>query len=208
LIPEAYQTRGGHWRIRIPLSVKTRLELEKRRSVWPFEEGAGDLQGNWAPELAESLLLAQLYQRDIDEGVPVPALAELADLLQEGLIEEEPTDENERRARQIQDEIIRRLENGKPFWDMLVFGWVYQFSRRNQRCPTVEEVADLMGLSRPAVYRRNCDADTINEAYLIAIREFKRDLRDPTGLDSVQRQNRKAKKPGFEALKRQLDEHH
>jgi hypothetical protein len=190
----------------MPLSGKTRLELEKRSRDWPFEEGAGDLQGNWDPELAESLLLAQLYQRDIDEGVPVPALAELADLLQQGLIEEEPTDENERRARRIQDEIIQRLETGKPFWDLLVWGWVYEFSRRNQRCPTVAEVADLMRLSRPALYRRNCDADTIDRAYLIAIREFKRELPDPSGLDSAQRQSRDAKKPGFARLKRQLDQ--
>jgi hypothetical protein len=195
-IPEAHRTSGGHWRISMPLSGKTRLELEKRCRDWPFEEGAGDLQGNWEPDLAEWLLLAQLYQRDVDQDVPVPALAELADLLQQRLLEEEPTDENERRARQIQSEIIRRLEIGKPFWDLLVLGWVYEFSRRNRRCPTVEEVADLMRLSRPALYRRSCNADKINDAYLRAIREFRRELRDPSGLDSVQKQNKEAKNRG------------
>src|SRR6266700_8261094 len=56
LIQEAYQTRGGHWRIRMPLSGKTRLELHKRSSDWPFKEGAGDLQGDFAPDIAEWLM--------------------------------------------------------------------------------------------------------------------------------------------------------
>jgi excisionase family DNA binding protein len=202
LIPEAYQTRGGHWRIRMPLSGKTILKLEKRRRDWPFEEGGGDLQGNWEPELAESLLLAQLYQRSVDEGIPVPAIAELGDLLHQGLIEEEPADENERRARRIQDEIVRRLETRKPFWDLLVKGWVYQFWLRNQRLPIVEEVAELMGLSRPALYYRGYNAKRLAEDYLTATGELKRELLGPDGLDATQRANLRARKRGFGSIDR------
>jgi hypothetical protein len=193
-IPEAYQTSGGHWRISMPLSGKTRDLLHRRSSDWPFEKGKGDMQGNWDPELAESLLLAQLYQRDLDEGVPVPALAELADLLQQGLLEEEPTDENERMARRIQEKIIQTLETGKPFWNLLVLGWVYQLSRKNQRLPTVEEVAERMRLSRPALYRRKCSAKAIAKAYQVAIGELRRGLPGADELDSPQTANRKAKK--------------
>jgi hypothetical protein len=62
-----------------------------------------------------------------------------------------------------------------------------------------------MGLSRQDLYRKKCNAETINTAYLWATGEFKRELPDPEGLDPVQRQNRKAKKSGFVALKRQLE---
>jgi hypothetical protein len=187
----------------MPLSGKTRLELEKRSGDWPFEEGAGHFQGNWDPELAESLLLAQLYQRDIDEGVPVPSLAELGDLLQQGLIEEEPADENERRARRMQDEIIRRLETGKPFWDLIVKGWVYQLWLRNQqRLPTVEEVAELMRLSRPALYSRGYNAKKLAKDYLTATGELKSELPGPDGRDSTQRANLRAKKRGFGSIDR------
>jgi hypothetical protein len=88
---------------------------------------------------------------------------------------------------------------------MLVLGWVYQLSRENQRLPTVAEVAELVWLSRPTLYRKKCSAKTINKYYLVAIGELRRDLPGADELDSAQRANRKAKKPGFEALKRQLD---
>jgi hypothetical protein len=188
-IPEAHRTSGGHWRISMPLSGKTRLELEKRCRDWPFEEGAGDLQGNWEPDLAEWLLLAQLYQVDVSHHVPVPTLAELGELLQQGLIEKEPTDENERMARRIQDKIIQTLESRKPFWDLLVLGWVYQLSQKNQRLPTVRDVAERMRLSRSALYRRKGSAKAIAKAYQVAIGELRRDL------PGAQRAKRKAEKP-------------
>jgi hypothetical protein len=189
----------------MPLSGKTRLEFEKLCGDWAFEEGAGDLQGNWDYDFAEWLVLAQLYQVDVDAAVPVATLAELGDHLDEGLIKE-PTDENAKGAAKIQDEICKRFKERKPVWDMLVLGWVYEFSRRNRRCPTAKEVADLMRLSRPALYRRSCNADKINDAYLIAIREFRRELPDPSGLDSVQKQNKEAKNRGSGRVdRRRLD---
>jgi hypothetical protein len=180
----------------MPLSGKTRLELEKLCGDYPFEEGAGDLQGNWDYDFAEWLVLAQLYQLDVDADVPVATLAELGDFLNEGLIKER-TDENAKRAAKIQDEICKRFKERKPVWDMLVLGWVYQLSRKNQRLPAVREVAERMRLSRPALYRRKCSAKTISKAYIAAIGELKRDLPDLKGFDSVQRQNLKAKKPRY-----------
>lgn len=102
---------------------------------------------------------------------------------------------------------MQRLETGKPFWDMLVLGWVYQLSRENQRLPTLAEVAERVWLSRPALYRKKCSAKTIAKAYQVAIGELRRDLPGAHELDSAPRANRKAKKPrGFEELKRQLEQ--
>jgi len=212
LISEAYQTKGGHWRIRMPLSGKTLRELEMRDRDSPFYKNARykrskdvrikGFHGNWAPELAESLLLAQIYQVDSLEGVPAPTLAELEDLLDEGLIEE-PTDEKAKAARRIQDEIIRRLETGKPFWDLLVKGWVYQLWLENQqRLPTVEQVAEVMGLSRPALYYRGYNAKKLAKDYRTACDQLKRDLPDLDGLDPVQRRSLMAKKRGFGSIDR------
>jgi hypothetical protein len=217
VIPEARQTSGGHWRIRMPLSGKTLLELEKRHKDSPLNprnrsssdlcfKNARDLQGEWVPDFAEWLMLAQLYQCRLGDDLPVPTIAELGDPIWEGI--EQSTDPRAKMARRIQDEIMQRLETKKPFWDMLVLGWVYQLSRENQRLPTVEEVAERVWLTRPTLYRKKCSAKTISKAYFAAIGELRRDLPGPGGLDSAQRANRKAKKPsGFEALKRHLDKH-
>ncbi len=81
LIPEAYQTPGGHWRIQKPLSIKTRDELEKRRADWPFRGvKGGDIAGDFSEDLAEWLLLAEVYQIDLHKRLPVPTIAELSDL--------------------------------------------------------------------------------------------------------------------------------
>jgi hypothetical protein len=184
----------------MPLSVKTRLELEKRSGDWPFDDNAGDWQGEWTDDFAEWLMLAQLYQRELEEGVPVPTIAELGDPIWEGI--EQSTDPRAKMARQIQDKIIQRLENGKPLWDLIVKGWVYQFWLSNQRLPTVEEVAELMRLSRPALYYRGYNAKRLAEDYFTATGELKRELPDLGGLGSVQRQNVAAKKQGFGSIDR------
>ena len=171
VIPEAYQTRGGHWRIPMALSGKTLLELEKRCRDSPFKKyarnrrsrdlcfkGARDLHGEWVPDFVEWLMLAQLFQCRLGEDLPVPTIAELGDPVWEGF---ESADPRAKIARRIQDEIIRRLETGEPFWDMLVTGWVYQLSLENQRLPTLAEVAERVWLSRPALYRKKCSAKTI-----------------------------------------------
>jgi helix-turn-helix protein len=202
-IEEAYQTKGGHWRIRTPLSGKTLLELEKRHkdsllnprnrysSHLCFKK-ARDLHGEWVPDFAEWLMLAQLYQCRLGDEFPVPTIAELGGPLWEGF---ESTDPRAKMARQIQDEIMQRLETRKPFWDMLVLGWVYQLSRENQRLPTLAKVAERVWLNRPALYRKKCSAKEIAKAYQVAIGELRRDLPGSDQLDSAQRANRKANKP-------------
>jgi hypothetical protein len=151
LIPEADRTSGGHWRISMPLSLKTRYELGKRCADWPFDETGGDFQGDWNAQMAEWLMLAQLYWQRLDEHFPVPTIAELAETLDADRIDHD--DEKAKAARQIQDEIIRRLDNRESFSDLLLRGWVYQFWYQEQRRPTVAEIAKFMGLSHYAFYK-------------------------------------------------------
>jgi hypothetical protein len=171
-----------------------------RSGDWPFDDNAGDWQGEWTEDFAEWLMLAQLYQRDLEEGVPVPTIAELGDPICEEI--EQSTDSRGKAAKRIQDEIVRRLETGKSLWDLVVKGWVYQFWLRNQRLPTVEEVAELMGLSRPALYYRGYNAKRLAEDYLTATGELKRELPGLDGLDSTQRANVRAKTRGFGSVDR------
>src|ERR1043166_603302 len=69
VIPEASRTRGGHYRISMPLSAQTRFALEKRSRNWPFKNSGGDLQGDFEPDLAEWLTLALIYGRQISKSV-------------------------------------------------------------------------------------------------------------------------------------------
>src|SRR6266513_2407133 len=67
LIPEAYRTSGGHWRIQMPLSPQTCSWLEKRSKHWPFRDAKkdGDLS-DFEPEFAEWQALAQLFKRPVN----------------------------------------------------------------------------------------------------------------------------------------------
>jgi hypothetical protein len=174
------------------LSAKTVLELEKRRRDWPYGEGAGDLQGDFTTDFVEWLALAELYQCPLDEHLPIPTIAELGDPMWEGI--EQSTDPKAKVAREIQDEIMRKVQNKEPVSDLLPRGWIYQFWLSNQRLPSVGDVADLMRLSRPALYRRGYNKKKRNEDYLSATGELKRELPDPGGLDPVQKQSILAKK--------------
>jgi hypothetical protein len=204
VIPEASTTKGHHWRIRMPLSMKTRYELEKRRDDWPFKGQTRDLQGDFSEDIAERLLLTQFYQLGLYEKPPVPYLAELPDVLTKGFIAK-PISKKEILARKIQDLIMKRFENGESLSDLLLTGWVYHVWHEKQRCPTVEEIAELMGISRDTFYRRGHTRQEIERAYLTASGESKRDLPDPDGFNPVQRANRKARKPGFERLHHDYD---
>jgi hypothetical protein len=197
LIPEAFKTKGCHWRIRMPLSIKTRYELEKRSADWPFKGKARKLKDVFADDFAEWLMLAQVYQKDIRKRAPIPYLGEPDDLFQ---FSQQCFGKKEKAARRIQELIIERLHSRKPLHDLLLKGWVYQFWRKNKRCPTVDEIAGLMGISRDTFYRHGHTRQEIERAYLTASGESKRDLPDPDGFNPVQRANRKARKPGFERL--------
>jgi hypothetical protein len=61
-----------------------------------------------------------------------------------------------------------------------------------------------MGISRDTFYRRGHTSKEIEGAYYTASGESKRELPDPDGLNPVQRANRKAKKPTFASLQRDL----
>jgi len=198
VIEEAYQTQGSHWRIRMPLSMKTRYQLEKRRDDWPLDNNTKSLQGLFNPVLAECLLLAQLYQRDIDEDLPVPTLAELGDPVWKNAIDHS-NDPKAAIAVTIQSEILNRMRDKEPLCDLLLIGWVYQFWHKDQGRPTVAEIAKLMGLSRGGFYRRYTSAD-LDEAYFVVSGESKRVLPDIDGLNAVERANRAAKKSNFKKL--------
>jgi hypothetical protein len=198
LIQEAYQTPGGHWRISKPLSWKTRVFLAKRRGEWPFKNRTNECVAE-DYQMAEWLLLAQLCQQGLLKELPVPTLADADEVIAE------PGNEKAKEARRIQEEIIRRLKNKEPFWDCLLIGWVYQWvnhcSQENPPCPTITQVAKLMGLSRPAFYRRYPNAEQdIAKAYEIAGGKLKEELADLRGRDPVLKQNMEAKKPGIESL--------
>ena len=194
-IPEAYQTPGRHWRIRMPLSKKTRRLLQRRSSNWPFKKKGRDFQGDWEPDFAEWLTLAQLYQQRLGEPLPVPTIAEQGDPMWEEIIEE-CTDPRAEMAREIQEEIIRRIQNKESFSDMLLTGWVYQFWHEKKRRPTVAELAEFMGKSRDT-FNRHYTLAQLYRALRVACGRVETRMADPEGLDAVQRANRKAKKPRF-----------
>ena len=204
-IREAYQTAGGHWRIRLPLSGKTVAMLHRRSSDWPFEKGKVDLQGEWAPDVAEHLMIAEWYQRCLDRGISMPPITELEDPFCDDTFEES-TDPIVLKAREIHDQIMQRIQNKKYISDLLLRGYICDFWRKNQRRPTVARIAQWMGLSKTAWYRRY-KRNELYEAWRDVCGRVQPHLPDPAGLDSVQKQNRKAKKPGFDALKRQMDRH-
>jgi hypothetical protein len=198
LIQEAYLTRGGHWRIRRPLSWATRVFFAKRRKDWPFKNEQGPLVSD--SEWAELLMLAMLYQQGLLEDLPVPTRwEEGCDAIPDGF------DENGKNARRIQAEIERRLRNQEPFWDWLLIGWTYQWvnhcSQENPPCPTVTQMAKFMGLTRPTFYRRYPDAEhDVANAFVLAGGRLKEQLPDTQGFDPVQRANRQAKKPSFSTI--------
>ena len=138
-------------------------------------------------------MLAELFQQNLDKGLPVPTIAELGDPIWEGI--EQSTDPRVKLARQIQDEIIQRLKDGKSFLDMLLLGWVYQFWRRYQRRPTVNKMAEYMGLSHGSYYRRYTRAE-MYEALRVAcgrVAAYIPDLKGRSPLQRVQMQARKRK---------------
>jgi hypothetical protein len=186
----------------MPLSVKTRYALEKRSADWPFDDSAKDFQGDWNPEIAEWLMLAQVYRRRFEEDFPVPTIAELADTLDADRIDS--NDPRASAARKIQNEIMRRLEHGESFSDLLLRGWVYQFWHNYRRRPTVAEIAELMGLSPPAFYRRYTRAQ-LYRALRVACGRVEAQSPAPDGVSPVQRANRKAMKPTAKNLQRAQD---
>lgn len=217
LIPGACQTVSGHrWRIPWPLSMITRLRLEMRRKDWPFRgmdviKTGKDFMRVFEPERAEWLMLARVYERSINEDVPVPYSAEFGDYPEPGLLEN-PPDEKAKIAKEFQDEIVRRVENKEPVSDMILIGevyqWIYKFSPVDLDCPTARQMAGFMRISRQAFYRLYPNArKKIEKAYFILFgHQSKRELVDLYGRDAVLKQNIKAKKPGIGSLHNDPDD--
>jgi hypothetical protein len=202
MISEAYATKGGHWRVRMPLSPQTRLFLAARSKKWPFgrrdEEDEGELESEWA----KSLLLAHFYELDINEPLPTSYLAAIEHRSYRRL----PKTRAIRgamsawaRALTIENEVNHRMMTGQSLRALILVGSVYQLWRRNpRRPPTVTEVSKMMRISRGAFYRLYSGrtvANEIEDAYFTASKE-RSSARPPPpdGLDSVQRANRNAKK--------------
>ncbi len=208
-IPEAFRTQGGHWRIRLPFSVKTRLRLLKLQG-WP-SSGDRDAVGEFELDWVENLALSQLCEMDEDDFVATPFLP--------GVKEPDPSEcvfsphnTNQAEEPDKQDpEIMKKREvasqirsgiygrqSGRLRSRTVLIGQVYQFWRKNQRPPTVGEIAQQMRISRDTFYRRYT-SEELYQAYLTAARELKRALPDPDGLSPVQRANLKAKKRCYDS---------
>jgi hypothetical protein len=216
LIPEAFLTQGGHWLIRLPLSPKTLVVLGRLRGDWWFGPWKKEVEGEIESDWAEMLLLAQFCEMDVDEfvatshlpGVIEPHESECVSVPDDSGHAEGPDEQDldiikkRETANRIRSAINERVQKRQFLSDWILAGQVYQFWRKKDRCPTVAEIANLMGISRDTFNRRGHTPEEIARAYLTASGELTRDLPDLRGLDSVQRANRKAKKSTFESLQR------
>jgi len=194
-IPEATRTAHGHWQIRRRLSGKTLLFLAKLRGEWPFD-GSGETNGDLEPEWAEILMkkyfrsekLDKMDQEELDEhGFPSGLSPELVKAFV-----------------QIEKEVSTRETKGEPVWDLQLHGYVKQYWLMHQCRPTVAEIIEMMRISRREFYRRGLSSNDLKDAYDLARGAFPSEMIGPNGLDSVDETNRKAKKPGFTHLHRDL----
>jgi hypothetical protein len=152
------------------------------------------MQGNWTPDIVERLMLAGWYHACVAAGASMPPISELEDPYCGDEIEPS-TDPLVLQAREIHDQIMERFRDRKYIRFLLLTAEVSKFWRKKHRRPTVAEIAKWMGLSKTAWYRRYKRKD-LYDAILVA-----RGQAAP-----YQIQGRNAKKRGFEALKRQLDQ--
>jgi hypothetical protein len=65
----------------------------------------------------------------------------------------------------IQKLIWEKIKNPGSFSSLILSGCVYQFWLKQQREPTVAEVARLMQISRSEFYRRGHNVEEIRNAY-------------------------------------------
>lgn len=194
LVSEAYQTKGGHWRIQKPLSWQTRVFLAKQTGKWPFKKGSERGYAEADYQMAEWLTLAIANRQGLLEELPVRTLAEPDD--------DSPDDKETRLANRIQNEIVDRLKKKKPFNDLLLDGWMYQWinysSQEDPPCPTVAQFAEFMGLSRQAFYRRYPNAKTdIACAFERAGGKMENELPQADSPTAIQMANSQAKKTNY-----------
>ena len=175
-IPEAVRTPGGHWRIRLPLSARTKEFLHRVKGEWPFD-GSKPFEGEFESDVAGWLMDAQLYKKDWQECSPAPDLADLRPSKREAAakIHAEISKRLNDKAKAVlaahgPDAPDHLLDTKALFSDMHLFGFVYQVWLKSEDYPTVEEIAGLMCISRTEFYRLGHTAKHILQAYAVCER--------------------------------------
>ena len=153
-MPEAIETSGGHWRIRRPLSEKTKWFLAKIRGEWPFD-GSSEVKGEVDSDYAELLATAKALNCNAE------------DLLTDPEIEDRHPEKRQEIA-QIKKSILDRVIAGKAFPDLPIVGAVDRFWWKYHRTPTVDEIVKEMELSRSTFYRRGYRRTFKNAVYAVS----------------------------------------
>ena len=220
LIAEAFMTAGGRWRVRRPLSPKTKRFLLTKKNGCAWDPSDGNAIGDFESEDAEILTEAHLRGKLVED---LYGEAEESDL-SETEINTLDRIAKEGRAAEMHKAVraVRRragktpLDQGKldqierdgfaarkRIWETQLLGWVkqhvlkYPGSCPTEPPPTVAEITQTMKISRSEFYRRGLSSKKIKGAYRIALNEFICDLADSIAVDSTHRANVKAKKPIF-----------
>jgi excisionase family DNA binding protein len=149
---KAIQTPGGHWRVPAELAPEMQSFLQKKRRkllVRRRKEVEGD---SLDADIACWLMEASLTGQTLEEFVPEPHWSEVEPIEPPNAA---PTNE-QLRVKRVEGLIWKTLRDGDSFSHLVLKGWVYQFwlKEQNSRCPTVKEIAALMGVSRRTFYRR------------------------------------------------------
>jgi hypothetical protein len=152
--PEGYQTGGGHWRLRLPLALSTRVRLHHVAFGWSTKGPFKFAEGDFDPDFAERLLMEQIYGCDVYDKGLTPY--DLNIMFGHG---EEPLGSQEQVAQQMMALISKMQSQGESFHKMIMLGLVFKFYETKQRFPTVGEMASVLGISRGAYYRRYSPED-------------------------------------------------
>jgi AraC-like DNA-binding protein len=153
-IPEARKTPGGHWRIRHPVSEKTKWVFAKVKREWPFG-GSSDAEGEFDSDHAERVMTAQALKSTVEEVVSDPVL-----------VYRYPEEKRQQIA-QIEKAISAKETAGKGFHDLQLIEAVYTFWREHHREPTIGEIAKKMKLSRSTFYRKGLKKAFANVIYAV-----------------------------------------
>ena len=139
-IPEAIRTSGGHWRIRRPLSEKTKWFLAKIRREWPFD-GSSEVEGEVDLDFAEALATAKMLNCDAEDLLTDPEA-------------EQRHPEKQTEIAEVKKSFYERLKPGEAFPRLPIVWAVNRFWWKHHRTPTIGELVKEMQLSRSTFYRR------------------------------------------------------
>jgi hypothetical protein len=148
LIQEAEQTAGGHWRIRMPLSGKTKNWVYRLKNPSPKGHRLGFPIGDFDEEDAERLLMAAARDADwLDDALD-------SELLGNDLPKQDWAP--------IQRKIVERLRKHEACDDLLLVGWIFQLERSGKA--TQQRLAECLGLTRPTFHRRYVETGMLAKA--------------------------------------------